>query len=294
LRLDDRTLRRYHLSLLTRGFVVLAGVSGTGKTWLAEAYAKAAGAKHALISVAPNWTTNEDLLGYFNPVTQRYHDTSFSRFIRLAADAYYLAASRAKTPQPYHLILDEMNLARVEYYFASFLSAMEIRARHGVATMDIGGGDQLELTPNLFVIGTVNIDETTHGFADKVWDRAQLVEIDLPQQLIATHLAGTPYSDDVLDIWETVRSVGPFAFRVVDDIAAYVAAAEEVGVPWQEAVDEQILQKILPKLKGTNPGVRLALERLVELLEERYPLSSERSQQMLEGFHQYGFASYFA
>jgi hypothetical protein len=74
------TIRRYHLSLKTRGFVVLSGISGTGKTWLAEAYARAIGAKHLLVPVAPNWTTNEDLLGYLNPVDGLYHETEFSLF----------------------------------------------------------------------------------------------------------------------------------------------------------------------------------------------------------------------
>ena len=294
LRLADRTLRRYHLSLMTRGFVILAGVSGTGKSWLAEAYAAAVGAEHEIVSVAPNWTTNEDLLGYFNPVTERYHDTPFSEFLRQASDAYHLAAECGFQPQPHHLILDEMNLARVEYYFASFLSAMEVRARHGSATIDIGGGERLELPPNLYVIGTVNIDETTHGFADKVWDRAQLVELDLPRGELEAHLGDAPYQDDLLAIWDIVQGVGPFAYRVVDDIGSYVTASQELNIPWKTALDEQILQKILPKLKGTNPRVGLALERLVEVLEERYPLSHERAAQMLEGFRQYGFASYFA
>lgn len=172
LKISERTLRRYHLSLMTRGFVILAGVSGTGKTWLAEAYAQSVGAKHAIVSVAPNWTTNEDLIGYFNPITEVYHDTSFSRFMREAATAFDLATDQGRTPQPFHLVLDEMSLARVEHYFASFLSAMEVRARHGTAAMDIGVGEHLELPPNLFIVGTVNIDETTHGFADKVWDRS--------------------------------------------------------------------------------------------------------------------------
>src|SRR4030095_9513358 len=81
-------VRRYHLSLRTRRFVVLSGISGTGKTWLAEAYARAVGARHLLVPVAPNWTTNEDLLGYLNPVDNAYHDTEFSVFLREAANEY--------------------------------------------------------------------------------------------------------------------------------------------------------------------------------------------------------------
>lgn len=293
LRISERTLRRYHLSLMTRGFVILAGVSGTGKTWLAEAYADSVGARYELVSVAPNWTTNEDLLGYFNPVTQVYYDTRFSNFIRRAADDYHRAGALNHMARPYHLILDEMNLARVEHYFASFLSAMEVRERYGRATIDIGGVDQLELTPNLRIVGTVNVDETTHGFADKVWDRAQLVEIDLQREDLALYLDNAPYSETLLKIWEIVQNTGPFAYRVVDEISAYVQAAASMGVPWEAALDEQILQKILPKLKGVKPAIGQTLEQLVELLDDQFPLSYERAHEMLEGFLQYGFASYF-
>src|SRR5262249_25555844 len=79
MRLSERAIRRCHLTLKTRGFVVLSGVSGTGKTWLAEAYANAVKAKQLLVPVAPNWTTNEDLLGYLSPLGGGYHDTPFSQ-----------------------------------------------------------------------------------------------------------------------------------------------------------------------------------------------------------------------
>jgi len=85
---NDRLLRRYHLALETRKFVILSGVSGTGKTWLTQAYAEAINAEYLLVPVAPNWTTNEDLLGYFNPITLKYHDTEFSRFLKAAATEY--------------------------------------------------------------------------------------------------------------------------------------------------------------------------------------------------------------
>ena len=175
LRIDSQTLRRYHLSLRTRGFVILTGISGTGKTWLAEAYAEAVSAEQLVVPVAPNWTTNEDLLGYFNPIDNTYHDTPFSAFLRSAAHAFSSAKARGTTARPYHLILDEMNLARVEYYFAKFLSAMELRSRRTTTPIELAPGEEVLLTPNLKFIGTVNIDETTHGFADKVFDRAQLV-----------------------------------------------------------------------------------------------------------------------
>jgi hypothetical protein len=293
MRLDPRTLRRYHLALKTRGFVVLSGLSGTGKTWLAEAYARAVGARHALVAVAPNWTTNEDLLGYHNPLTGVYHHTTFSTFVGEAAEEYQRAADAELQPCPYHLVLDEMNLARVEYYFAQFLSAMEVRARHGSATMTLGGGEQLLLPPNLYVIGTVNVDETTHGFADKVYDRAQLIELGVSRADLEAHVASKVYADDILKVWDAVQQTGPFAFRILDEIDAYVSASEAMDTDWSHALDEQILQKVLPKLKGADPHVGVALTELVRVCTDRFPLSYTKASRMLADFNGHGFASYF-
>ncbi len=139
MRIAEQTLRRYHLALKTRGFVILSGISGIGKTWLTEAYASATDAKYCLVPVAPNWTTNEDLLGYVNPLTEmQYHHTVFSYFLEDAAQEYEQVRDEGRQATPFHLVLDEMNLARVEYYFATFLSAMEVRARSGTASVNLG------------------------------------------------------------------------------------------------------------------------------------------------------------
>ena len=162
--IDDRALRRFHLALQVRGFVILSGVSGTGKTWLADAYGRATGGEVQIVPVAPNWTTNEDLLGYLNPLTGAYHDTLFSRFVRAAAREWTAAQRDEREPRPFFLVLDEMNLARVEYYFAQFLSALEFRARSGEGVLQLGQ-EEVVLGQNLKFVGTVNIDETTPGFA---------------------------------------------------------------------------------------------------------------------------------
>jgi hypothetical protein len=294
MRISDRTLRRYHLALQTRGFVILSGLSGTGKTWLAEVYAGAIGARHTVVPIAPNWTTNEDLLGYHNPITGAYHDTAFSHFLREAAAAWREAESAGHIALPYHVVLDEMNLARVEYYFAKFLSAMELRARSSDdASIELGPGEAVPLPPNLKVIGTVNIDDTTHLFADKIYDRAQLIELEASREDIAIHLSRRPYQDDLLQIWDAVHHIGPFTFRVLDEIAAYVDGAARLGVPWTEALDEQLLQKVLPKIKGADHRVGAGLTQFVALTSGRYPLSHNRATQMLEGFKRHGLASYF-
>ena len=288
-----RALRRYHVSLRTRGFVILSGVSGTGKTWLTKLYAEAISAKRLLQPVAPNWTTNEDLLGYYNPVEGKYHHTPVSRFL-LEAEKAYRDAQEGQTPPPYHLILDEMNLARVEYYFAGLLSKMEARQREGTATLQLGPETEVLLPPNLSFIGTVNVDETTHAFADKVYDRAQLIEMKAPRERLREHLGEKPYAGALMDVWDAIGDVAPFAFRVLDEISEYTSVAESHGASWEEALDEQLIQKVLPKVKGTEPQVGEALAEFLEAVpEESYPLSHAKAQSMLEEFRSHGFTSYF-
>lgn len=288
-----RTLRRFHLSLRSRGFVILSGISGTGKTWLAQAYARAVGGRHRLVSVAPNWTTNEDLVGYFNPIQQVYHDTPFSHFLREAAIEWESAVKDQRTPVPYYLVLDEMNLARVEYYFATFLSALEVRQREETAPVQLGE-EVVLLTPNLRFVGTVNVDETTHGFADKVYDRAQLIELEAPREAIQRHLADSPLAEILLAAWDALHEVAPFAFRVIDDIRSYVAEAEVLGVEVDAALDEQMLQKLLSKVHGIDPRIDQALAGFIEMCVGRFGLSAEKARRMRIRFNEHGSVSYFA
>ena len=291
--IDDRTLRRFHLSLRSRGFVILSGISGTGKTWLAQAYARAAEGRELLVPVAPNWTTNEDILGYLNPISGAYHDTPFSKFLREAALEWELSVAGKREPVPHYLVLDEMNLARVEYYFATFLSALEVRQRHETASVQLGE-EAVLLTPNLRFVGTVNVDETTHGFADKVYDRAQLIELEAPREAIQRHLADSPLAEPLLAAWDALHTVAPFAFRVIDDIRNYVDAAEVLGVEAEAALDEQMLQKLLPKVHGIDPRIEQALTSFIGLCGDRFPLSSDKASRMRIRFNEHGSASYFA
>ena len=138
------------------------------------------GARQKLVAVDPSWSSNEDLLGYLSPLDGFYHHTPFSEFVADSAREWNASNQAGRVAREFHVILDEMNLARVEHYFSRFLSSMEVRTREGIARMDLAPGHTVELTPNLKFAGTVNIDETTHGFADKVYDRAQILELPLP------------------------------------------------------------------------------------------------------------------
>ena len=122
--------------------------------------------KYKIVPVGANWTDNSNILGYFNAITEKYQSTP-------AYDLIYEASS--DNYEPYFLILDEMNLSHVERYFADFLSAIESKE-----PIPLYGGEHLKLTlpNNLFIIGTVNVDETTYMFSPKVLDRANTIEFD--------------------------------------------------------------------------------------------------------------------
>jgi 5-methylcytosine-specific restriction endonuclease McrBC GTP-binding regulatory subunit McrB len=197
-----------------------------------------------------------------------------------------------------------MNLARVEYYFAKFLSAMEVRMRKETARIELGSGKEIPesevllLTPNLYFIGTVNVDETTHGFADKVYDRAQLIELTVDGQQLRDYLVKTACNSDcakvLMEVWDAVHSVAPFAFRVMDEMVAYVKQAEEESGPWTDALDEQLLQKVLPKFKGVDSRVGEALEKFLEIAKSNsLELSRMKAEDMLNKFKAHGFTSYF-
>jgi len=296
---DDSLLRRYHLSLKTHRFVILSGVSGTGKTWLTELYARATGAQYRLVPVSPSWNSDEDLLGFSDPLHPGvYRDTEFSRFLKEAAKAEERARSTGVEPQPFHVCLDEMNLARVEQYFANFLSAME-RGEDGRIRL---GQEEIPLPQNLHFAGTVNMDETTHGFADKVYDRAQPIEFTVSEELIRRALEGWDLAEALLEVWRAVSACAPFGFRVCQEVRAYVEGARQLTGDAQDehaavgALDEQIFQKVLPKLRGQGRELEEALDGLIEIAgpreSPRYPLTLGKATRMRDQLDREGFATF--
>lgn len=293
LRIDRRTLRRYLAALESRRFVVLAGQSGTGKTWLAREVAAALGARCCVVPVAPNWTANEDILGFRHPISGTYVDTELSAFLREASRDWEMREQRQH--RKWHVVLDEMNLARVEHYFSRMLSTLELswQTTEGVAILTLASGDAITLGPNLYFIGTVNVDETTHTLADKVLDRAQVIELSITRAQVVDHIARHDCADRLLAVWDAVHSVAPFAFRALDDITEYVQQCAAHGAPWQEALDEQVLQKVLVRVRGASPAVGESLRALVAACGDDLPLTRDRSARMLAGFTREGVASFF-
>jgi 5-methylcytosine-specific restriction endonuclease McrBC GTP-binding regulatory subunit McrB len=141
---------------------------------------------HRFLSVRPDWRDSKALLGYYNPITGKYESTDLLDFILKAKNNY---EAKKKEADPYFIILDEMNLSHVEYYFADFLSVLESGRDenknyltketiklHNRGKEKIQIPEEIELPPNLYIIGSVNIDETTYMFSPKVLDRAFTIE----------------------------------------------------------------------------------------------------------------------
>jgi len=186
----EYVISSFYTALKTKGFVILSGLSGTGKTKLALKFVELLGDENYIfLSVRPDWRDSKPLIGYYNPLSDRgYEVTALLKFIMEAKRNYEQNKEKAK---PYFIILDEMNLAHVEYYFADFLSVLESgRDESGFTKESIKLHNvneivekseipkEIKLPPNLYIIGTVNVDETTYMFSPKVLDRAFTIEFN--------------------------------------------------------------------------------------------------------------------
>lgn len=160
---------------------LLQGISGTGKTSLPLAFARAIGVGAAVIEVQAGWRDRQDLIGHFNTFERRFYESEFLQ-------AIYRASTPHHRDTPFFVVLDEMNLSHPEQYFADLLSALEQdqhRQRLVLMTAAVDpaprlleeGGTKMPIPPNIWFIGTANHDETTKDFADKTYDRAHVMEL---------------------------------------------------------------------------------------------------------------------
>jgi hypothetical protein len=261
-----------------RHFAILAGLSGSGKTLLAREYAKALtadeGRQRFTLAVQPGWHDPGALLGFTNPLRgDSYARTAFLEFILSAV---------ADPTKPYVAILDEMNLSHPEQYMAPLLSAMETGDAielHTEGDFFDGVPSALAYPRNLVLIGTVNMDETTHGLSDKILDRAFVLEF------WDVNLAAYPrWGKRAIDASDERRArevltalmdaLSParlhFGWRVVDDVLNFLERAASAGdaLPFETALDSVIYAKVLPKLRGDDsPRFRKALDGCEEKLK---------------------------
>lgn len=333
-------LNIYKISLLAKPFVILTGNSGTGKTRIAMQFAnylekknEAGSTNHLLIPVGADWTDNTKILGFYNPLKKEYQSTPVLDFILLAEQNPAI---------PFFLILDEMNLSHVERYFSDFLSAMEsgepIPLYKKDEETDSAIPEKITLPQNLFVTGTVNIDETTYMFSPKVLDRANVIEFKPEMKAVLDNVLSESEKDEMkpaepgtaegfMELASKVRSnaiptelqselkkIKPvleavykileksgfeFAFRTAKEIRLYAFASYETCRDKTEfnvnsVIDQQIVQKILPKIHGNKRQIGSLLAELKNELEnhEELELSQNKVQSMIEKLDKYQYASF--
>ena len=314
-RYKQEEIANFYLALRAKPFVILAGISGTGKTQLPRQFAKALGfgtEQVIQVPVRPDWTDSSDLLGYTS-LTGKFIPKDLTIAIQKAEN---------NPDKPYFFILDEMNLARVEHYFSDYLSVIETRIREGnkITTDSIlreeilnsasnkSKFEGLGLPQNIYLIGTVNMDETTHAFSKKVLDRANSIEmndVDLswiessgevikPLDGIPNDFFVTPYLnshelsdkakasiDSEMKMLKNINDILEpadlhFAYRVRDEIAFYLLINKEHKLINADiAFDFQIVQKILPRIHGSSERVQTVLVELLNLFEGTNYRSSE-------------------
>jgi len=196
-----RTLNAFHTALKTSRIsplTVLAGISGTGKSQLPMRYADAMGMHSLLVAVQPRWDSPQDLFGFYNYLESRYKATELARAL-VHLDMH----NWKEQAEPYRdrmlmVLFDEMNLARVEYYFSELLSKLEMRPKDdiGIGEAPANAAIELDLGPamahqknrvyagdNLLFVGTMNEDESTQTLSDKVMDRANVLRFTRPSSL---------------------------------------------------------------------------------------------------------------
>lgn len=311
---SEDLIKNLYISLKTKPFVILSGISGTGKSKIAELFADAIGATYKngrfkLVPVKPDWSDSTDLLGYRNI------EGKFTPGI-ITSVAY----EAMKNPElPYFVCLDEMNLARVEYYFSDILSLMETRrvdeggniVSEKLLSKEQFGRDErafdkfgdVYIPQNMYIVGTVNMDETTFPFSKKVLDRANTIEFNKVNlnynfdDVIFEEVERRVYKNDFLvskylklsqckeekalaiDVIDKLVDINKvleeynqhFGFRVRDEIVFYMIYAANVNdniMDFDKAFDNCIVQKILPKINGSNGDVLEILIRIFNLLNE--------------------------
>ena len=289
----DILVLRFVSSLLSKPFVILSGLSGSGKTKIAQSFVQwicEDENQYKIVPVGADWTNREPLVGYPNGLVSNEYITPDSGVIHLLMEA----VKKENENKPFFLILDEMNLSHVERYFADFLSIMESNdtiklytgnTRESLDALSI----PLEIgwPKNVFIIGTVNIDETTYMFSPKVLDRANVIEFRITEDEINGFLAspgipdlkklkgkGIVMAESFLSIAEKggieknealtkelvyffneLKKVGAeFGYRSATEIMQLAAKLKmlEPSVTDDNCLDIAIMQKLLPKLHGSR------------------------------------------
>lgn len=287
----DRTVKAFHTSLKCQDInplTVLAGVSGTGKTLLPVKYAEFMGINQVILSVQPRWDSAQDLFGFYNYLERRYKATELSRcLLRMDPHGKHFNTLEDKNARNGLLmvLLDEMNLARPEYYFSEFLSKLELRRTvdpddktsrsRATIELDTGTGHlhfSIWVPENILFVGTMNEDESTQTLSDKVLDRANVLRFGRPARhkdqkkpVMTSMGGGVSISKRVWNSWKT-SDIQQYAEACGDWTRQLNDALAGIGRAFGFRVEEAIYSYVA-NYPGAHPGndaMRLAFADQVE------------------------------
>ena len=289
-------IRLFISALASTKLVILQGISGTGKTSLAYAWGKFLKHDSCVASVQPSWRDRTELFGYFNEFTKKFNETDVLKELYQAG----------YTDDIYTVILDEMNISRVEYYFAEMLSILEMPNKDEwiVELVSSAWPDdpknikegKLKIPPNVWYIGTINNDDSTFMVTDKVYDRAMPLDIndkgqvfdalDVDAQdinytyldkLFSDAMANNPISEDTLnkinemDDYVIKHFRIAFGNRIVAHMKKFVPVYVGCGGDEVDGVDYFIARKILRKFEQLNISyIRDEIDGYIEFLDKTF------------------------
>ncbi len=344
-RFSNEIISRYYLSLKTKPFIILTGISGTGKTKIAQIFAdymcqndstEDKKKRIAFIPVRPDWMDNRGLLGYYNVLQEKYVKTPLINLLLEAIE---------NPEKPHFVILDEMNLAKVEYYFSDFLSIMESRTADNPEgeAIPLYDRDQVQddkvpyeihIPKNVYFTGTVNVDESTYMFSSKVLDRANVIEFNqvildneiqkqdfkedqftLNNSKIISSLDQSPAppirftdlknnkdpklkacSNAIVDLLIKMEKYNMhFGYRVANEMSHFIILSKKNinKFDWIDALDIQILQKVLPKLHGTRAKLENPIKDLIKYCKDHeFKRSQNKLENMQKNLDHNGYASF--
>lgn len=293
---DIADIRRFVAGLAVSKMVILQGMSGTGKTSLAHAFGSFTDNTSTIIPIQPMWKERTDLIGYYNEFTKRFNET-------LLLEKMYEANY---SQDMYITVLDEMNIARVEYYFAEFLSLLELPnpdERYIDVVSDMWETDpklfkdgRIKLPENMWFIGTANNDDSTFAISDKVYDRAMILNLDAKSERFSapatkkcpisaqqfTALVDSAVQEysiskrnlsrlEALDQYLIDHFHITFGNRIMKQIKTYIPVYVACGGEELTALDDILSKKIIRKLETQNPiYLRNASEDLLAFIDELF------------------------
>mgnify|MGYP004466385111 FL=1 len=289
-------IRRFIAGMASSKLLILEGISGTGKTSLPYSISRYMGNPATMVSVQPSFRDRTELLGYFNEFSKRFNETEFLR-------ALYEAGYR---PDPTLIVLDEMNLARIEYYIAEMLSVLEMPSKEEwvldlVPTAWAGDpklmeGGKIHVSDTTWFIGTANNDDSTFTITDKVYDRAMPIELndradafecelhepcyiraEYLQELFIRAREEHPVSDEMmekmarLDSYLATRFKLSFGNRIMKQLYDFIPVYVACGGTELGGMDYIIARKVLKKFESMNVSfVRDEITGLIDYMDKTF------------------------